>query len=144
VKGSQVRRSCGRHFALAPPIGPVGRPLNFVVRYMVRVLPTLAVLALTAGCTTGHNRVAERKAYWEGVLRSEVPVGSAHAALTKWANARSIHLGDLDAEHQVHAGVEYIETHELFCRGWSIVLVFTLASDGTVSNEAVRTPGNCV
>jgi hypothetical protein len=110
----------------------------------MRTVSAAVLVASLVACTTAHNRVHERQVYWQEVMHSEVPVGSTRDALLAWANGRSIRLSDPDAAGRVYAGVEYIETHEWVCRGWSVTLEFILSSDGSVAKETVRTLGNCV
>ena len=96
------------------------------------------------GCSdTGRNLVAERKAYWEKTVRAEIPAGASEAVLTSWARGRSLVVDSPSVSTRL-IGLEYVPVSSPICKGFGISLDVTIANDGTISNEVVKSLGNCL
>jgi hypothetical protein len=88
--------------------------------------------------------VRERQAYWERIVRSEVPVGTDRAAALRWAAGKSIELTLSTEKHALIGPLEYMPVNDWVCTGWSISLELILDASDVVASEAVKTYGNCL
>ena len=105
---------------------------------------TLLTLCLVSACTSSGNKVHERQAYWERIVRLEVPPGTHRDAVLTWAVGRSLNLTYSPETHDLRGPLEYVPVNDWVCRGWSINIVLTLDSADSVASEAVKTYGNCL
>jgi hypothetical protein len=105
---------------------------------------TLILVAFSGYCFADADPVAERKAYWERIVRTEVPVGTPEAALIKWAHGRSLSVVAGSSASARVIGLETVPVRSLVCKEFGISLDVTIGSSGTISSEEVKTLGVCL
>ena len=103
----------------------------------------VAVL-LVSSCAAHRNNVNERKLYWEGVVHSEIPVGSSYADVERWAKSRQLQLTTGQNPGEVTAGLEYVPVNDSVCKGFGMSLQLTLNAERNVAQELIRSFGNCL
>jgi hypothetical protein len=111
-------------------------------RYVKRSL--FMAVFLVSSCVTQHNNVNERKLYWEDVVHSEIPIGSSYGDVERWAKSRRLQLAPGQIPDEVIAGLEYVPVNDLVCRGFGISLQLTLDAERNVTQESIRSFGNCL
>ena len=119
--------------------GPSTSPLGADLRSTL-----ITAVALLTACGSSGSQVRERQAYWERIVRSEVPVGTDREAALRWAAGKSINLTPSTEKHALIGALEYVAVNDWVCKGWSISLELTLDASDVVSSEAVKTLGNCL
>ena len=110
----------------------------------MRWAPLFSVCLLSLGCSSERNSVDERKQFWEGIVRAEVPLGTRFEAVRAWADRRSLTLTPAQEPRTYVAGLESVTVNGYVCKGFGISLELVLAADDTVSRESVRSLGNCL
>lgn len=110
----------------------------------MRWAPLIFVCVVSMGCSSERNSVDERKQFWEGIVRAEVPLGTRFEAVRAWADRRALTLTPAQEPRTYVAGLESVTVNDSVCKGFGISLELVLAADDTVYRESVRSLGNCL
>ena len=98
-------------------------------------------LSITACADT--NSVAQRKAYWDNLVKTQIPVGSSIAELNSWAQKNSLKVVN-KSESLITINLEYLSVESSVCKGFSISLEIVLYPNKNIQKESVNSFGNCL
>jgi hypothetical protein len=119
--------------------------LNLIVRRtLIYRFITLIVFLLPGLSSAEPNPVAERKAYWEKTVRTEIPLGTPEAALFAWARRRSLSVLVGSSASARLIGLETVPVRDLECKEFGISLDITIGPDDTITSETVKSLGICL
>ena len=93
-----------------------------------------------------QSRIQKSVEYWESVLNTELPAGTAERMVQEWGERRQIQLGWSSNTSTYHGNVDKIpDTGFGFpCSEWHVLIDIVLGKDGAVVGHKVHSAGDCL
>jgi hypothetical protein len=112
---------------------------------MRTILISLMTLVLL-GCGGKEPDLKGRRAYWEGELARNAPVGSSKDAILTWAASRGVHFNDDHTQQRLYANVEQIPEPGIPfpCSEWNIIVQISMDSNNRSTSNNVSQVGSCL
>ena len=91
----------------------------------------------------GPHYIESRTAAWQGVIASELPIGSSNAQIEEWARRHSFVLYQENGKKDFEIVLETIPWHQVVCTEWKIIAEINMNGDW-LAGEKVVSMGACL